>query len=79
MRYLLVFVAVLLLVWRWRTARAATLRERDQSAQNRPPIKSTARTMVACAQCGVHIPTDDACKGARGDYCSTAHRQLAEG
>lgn len=79
MRYLLVFLAVLLLVWRWRTARAAALQERHQAAQSRPPIKGTALTMVACTQCGVHIPANDACNGARGAYCSTAHRQQAEG
>ena len=79
MRYLLVFLAILLLVWRWRSARATALQERQQAAQNRPPVKGAARTMVACAQCGVHVPADDACSGTRGSYCSTAHRQQAEG
>lgn len=79
MRYLLVFLAVLLLVWRWRTGRSAALQERERAAQNRPPVQGAARTMVACAQCGVHVPADDACKGARGAYCSVAHRQQAEG
>ena len=79
MRYLLIFLAVLLLVWRWRSARATTLRDRQQAAHTRPPVKGEARTMVACTHCGVHIPADDVFTGARGTYCSAAHRQQAEG
>ncbi len=79
MRYLLVLLAVLLLVWRWHTARAAALRERKPTAHTRSPIKTDARTMVACAHCGVHVPADEALRSAHGAYCSAAHRQQAEG
>lgn len=79
MRYLLVFLAVLLLVWRWRTARAAALRQREQAQHPRAPLQGAARTMVACAHCGVHVPVDDALRSSHGAYCCAAHRQQAEG
>ena len=55
MRYLLVFLVALVLIWRWRTARTAAL-------QKRPPPQETsgALTIVACTQCGVHVPIGDA-------------------
>lgn len=74
MKFLLVAVVILLLVWRWRTARSATL---NQRAPPKPPTP-TALSMVVCQHCGIHIPAPDAIQGAQGVYCSDAHRQLAE-
>lgn len=74
MRYLLIFLAVLLLVWRWRSARAAAAIRNPQ----KPPVVARATTMVACVQCGVHVPSGDAIMGARGAYCCVAHRQQME-
>jgi len=74
MRYLLIFLVVLLAVWRWRAARPQGIAKRQQKS----PLADRALPMVACAQCGVHVPADDAIKGARGVYCSAAHRQSLE-
>jgi uncharacterized protein len=35
--------------------------------------------MVACLQCGTHLPESEAVQGRQGAYCSTEHRQLREG
>lgn len=74
MRFLLVFLAVLLLAWRWRTWRAA----QAPLTRHTPPAPQAPQTMLQCHQCGVHLPASDAVMGARGAYCSTAHRQHME-
>ena len=74
MRVLLVFVVVMLLAWRWRTARTA-LHRADQRKQASPPA---ALDMVPCGQCGVHIPANDAVTGLQGAYCSTDHLRQTE-
>jgi len=34
--------------------------------------------MVACLQCGAHLPENEAIKGVRGAYCCAEHRALHE-
>jgi uncharacterized protein len=74
MKFLLIAIVVLLLAWRWRTARHNTLSQRTDPTPKTPGPLS----MVACAHCGVHIPGPEAVHGAHGVYCSSAHRQQAE-
>lgn len=41
----------------------------------RPPREDgAARPVVACAQCGVHLPRDEALPGRGGVFCGEAHR-----
>lgn len=72
MRFLLVFLVVLILAWRWRTWREAKQRDRQTATKPR------TTEMVICHQCGVHIPVQDAVIGTQGSYCSTAHRLAME-
>jgi uncharacterized protein len=74
MRFLLLFLAALLIAWRWRAWRAT------QAPLTRPkrPDTLAPQTMLQCHQCGVHIPASDAVIGTRGNYCSIAHRQQME-
>ena len=76
MKYLLGFLVMLLVAWRWRTARAA--KQLDAQRQRQHPPTQTQVEMVRCDQCGVHVPAHEAVYGARGTYCSNAHRQLKE-
>lgn len=67
------FLIVLVLAWRWRGWRASEQRRR---APPETPLQVT--DMVRCAQCGVHIPANEAVAGRKGQYCSTAHRLAME-
>lgn len=74
MRFLLIFLAVLLIAWRWRTWRTT----QAPLTQRKKPDTLAPQTMLQCHQCGVHIPVNDAVIGTRGTYCSVAHRQQME-
>ena len=74
MKYLLLLLLALLLVWQWRS-------HRDKQARKQPPPRGSAQQpieMVACAQCGMHIAASEAVQGHVGSYCSAAHRQRHE-
>jgi uncharacterized protein len=78
MKYLIVFVVVLVGVWLWRNSRRTELRDRKPA---RPPNVSgpkQATEVVACAVCAVHLPRPDAVPGKHGLYCSDAHRRQDE-
>ena len=36
------------------------------------------QTMLACSQCGVHLPRDEALPGRGGVFCSEPHRSAYE-
>ncbi len=76
MKYFIVLALVLVVVWRWRGARSSAVvhKHADQSQPSAQPTD-----MVACRHCGLHLPSTDALPGRKGPYCSTAHRQVAEG
>ena len=38
------------------------------------PAQSGAEPMVACRQCGVHLPQHEALPGRGGVFCGEAHR-----
>lgn len=40
---------------------------------------ANAERMVACTQCGLHIPQSEALMRAGQPYCSTAHADQAQG
>jgi len=73
MKYFIVFAVVFLVAWRWRSARSSTIARTQQRKAQAPPTD-----MVACRQCGLHLPASEALPGRLGAYCSTAHRQTAE-
>jgi uncharacterized protein len=72
MKILIFLVAVVLLLWLLRksSTRRTTMRK------PRPPRESagTPQPMLACAQCGVHLPRDEALPGRGGVFCGEAHR-----
>ena len=75
MRYLLIFLAVLLIAWRWRASRSASKPTTRKAQSAAPP---SALTMVRCSHCGVHLPAHDAVQGASGTYCGADHLGQAE-
>lgn len=78
MKYLIVIVLALVVVWLWRSNRRAD-RQDQRSARPAAGPDKPATEVVACAVCAVHLPRSDALPGGRGFYCSDAHRRQAEG
>ena len=74
MKFLLVFLVVLIIAWRWRTWREAI----QLTVKRKSAAVPDATTMVACHHCGVHLPVSDAVVGTQGNYCSAAHRLIME-
>jgi uncharacterized protein len=74
MKYLLIVVVVLAVLW---LVRGRGRRGPPPDAPPSPPAGPQA--MVRCAHCGVHLPANDALSGPRGSYCSADHRRLDGG
>jgi len=72
MKMLLFLLSVLALLW--------LLRRSVQRARLRPqaPQVPEPQPMVACAQCGVHLPASDALPGRGGVFCGADHRAAFE-
>jgi uncharacterized protein len=73
-KFLLLFFIFMVLLWQWRQARQPKVKQ----AARKNAGTDNVQEMVACADCGVHLPASDAVPGAKGLYCSTAHRQARE-
>jgi uncharacterized protein len=68
MKFLLLVLAVVALVWLIRSAR----RRDDPPAPRRH--EAGVQPMVSCRHCGVHLPAHDALPGRGGVFCGEAHR-----
>ena len=79
MKYLLLIVFALALLWWWRTIGRKSIGE-PEDKRERAPAKSPAppQDMVACRQCGLHLPRAEAVAGAQGLYCSEKHHRASE-
>jgi uncharacterized protein len=74
MKFLLVFLVVLVIAWRWRTWREAAQLEKQKSFQT----DAASTDMIACQHCGLHLPANEAVVGRLGSYCSNDHRLKVE-
>ena len=72
MKFLLLLLIVLAVVWLVRGARRRVEPPANPSAP--PPASTAAQPIVACAQCGVHLPSAEALPGRGGVFCGEAHR-----
>ena len=52
-------------------------RPREPEAR-RPPPPAAPQAMLSCAECGMHLPADEALPGKGGVFCSAAHRASYE-
>lgn len=71
MKYLLLFGVLGVVWWLWRKREA----ELPPSA---PPARP-AEKMVACAQCGVHLPLSESVSDGQRHFCCEEHRRAAGG
>ena len=76
MKLILLLVICVLAIWMWKSGRAASGAARDE-APARP--STDASPMVACRQCGLHLPETESVSGELGAYCCQAHKRLLEG
>lgn len=65
-----VFVLFLLLRGSWRRAR--------KPPASKPTEGEVPQPMLRCAQCGLHLPRDEALPGRGGVFCGDAHREAFE-
>jgi len=45
-----------------------------EARRERPPAPEKPKAMLRCAECGMHLPADEALPGRGGVFCSAAHR-----
>ena len=75
-KIVIVLVALALLVW----LVLGSTRRRTKEARRQRPAATDAQAatkvegMVACAHCGIHLPTSQALLGQGRPYCSAEHR-----
>ena len=75
MKYLLVLAVLIVAIHIWRNNRQA---ESDTARRKAPSRPALPVPMVACLQCGTHLPESEAVRGPRGSYCCPEHRQQHE-
>ncbi|MEO8058495.1 MAG: PP0621 family protein [Burkholderiales bacterium] len=74
MKIFLFLIAVFLLLWLLRGGQ----RRRTPPPAARSANPAEPQPMLACAQCGVHLPRDEALPGRGGVFCGDAHRAAFE-
>ena len=76
MKFVLVVLAILALLWLLRRSL------RGAAPPPQPPARPSAGAeptpMLACAQCGMHLPRDEALPGRGGVFCGDVHRRASE-
>jgi uncharacterized protein len=73
MKFVLIVVAVVVLLWL-----LGGLRRRVAPPPAKTSGSSSPQEMVACAQCGVHLPRGESLPGRGGVFCGEAHRAAFE-
>lgn len=76
MKFVVVLLAVLLLVWLLLGSARRRAKDARPAARPAPAEHPAAHVegMVACAHCGVHLPSSLAVQAQGRVYCSAAHR-----
>jgi uncharacterized protein len=74
MKFIILILAVLALVWLLRGARGRV----TPPPRPGPTAEQDVQPMVACQFCGVHLPRNEALPGRGGVFCGEAHRAAYE-
>ena len=81
MKLLLLVLIALALVWLFGSSRRSS-RRRAEPPPAPPPPAATApperEAIVACAHCGLMLPSGEALPGRGGVFCGDAHRTAFE-
>lgn len=73
MKYVLL-LALLALVFFVLGLKRSRPREPEARKPAPPPAHPEPQAMLRCAECGMHLPADEALPGKGGVFCSAAHR-----
>lgn len=73
MKYLFLLLVALLIIWAFKRGRGTSRSAPPSTTKDPAPFE-----MVSCAQCGIHLPQQEAVLGAKGLYCCTEHRAAAQ-
>jgi uncharacterized protein len=76
MKFLIVIAVVVAVLWLMRSLRKPHLPPTPKPPQ---AVEPENEDMVACVQCGVHLPRSEALPGRGGVFCGEAHRKAYEG
>ncbi len=71
MKYLVLLLVLLVAYFSWRNKR----RHKTTVRKGPAPQLAAPQDMLACAQCGVHVPRSDALIWRGRSYCCAAHQQ----
>lgn len=75
---LLIFVAaVFVLLWLLKRSLGGRASP-PPSRSTQPEAGAKPQQIIACAQCGMHLPRDEALPGRGGVFCGDAHRAAYE-
>lgn len=76
MKLIVLLLVVVGVLW---LARATQRRVRGRGADAAPPAAPPQQEdMLACSECGVHLPRSEALPGRGGVFCCEAHRSAFE-
>lgn len=82
MKFLILIAVILAVLWLARSLRKPLQPPEAPKPSPPPPPQAGDKLgreeMVACAQCGVHLPSSEALPGRGGMFCSEAHRGAFE-
>lgn len=73
---LLLLLGLVVFLLGMKHARPAQTKTPAPSAPSGPD--AAPQTMLRCAQCGLHLPREEALPGRGGVFCSAAHRAAFE-
>jgi uncharacterized protein len=76
MKYLLVLLVLVVAFWLWRNNRRSE-QQAHTPPRSQPPAASPV-AMIACSQCGTHVPQAEVIEGVQGRYCCPEHRRQHE-
>lgn len=75
MKLLLLLIALFVL---FLLVRSTWQRARKPPPASKQPDGGAPQPMLRCAQCGLHLPRDEALPGRGGVFCGDAHREAFE-
>ncbi len=75
MKYLLLFIVLVIAYQIWRKQQRLDAAERQGKAAPRAPKGISQEKMVPCARCGLMLPVSDALGRDGRHYCCAEHRQ----